>query len=177
MGWLPSPKPMKNRMKKVKITVSNSSLLPTPTMTARYPSLLTCSNYSMHPAGVSRPCLWALSLETICSNFPSSSFQVFSDRAAQALTIQVACAFEQLVVLFKHWLDDFPPCSSSARLEEELRQDIKKLGGYLQLFLQVSWLVVFEEFICSKSIYWLPTTCISPDITSEDFWVLPVLRS
>lgn len=65
-----------------------------------------------------------------------SQDNVFSDRAAQALTIQVACAFEQLVVLFKHWLDDFPPCSGSARLEEELRQDIKKLGGYLQLFLQ-----------------------------------------
>ncbi|XP_051003454.1 kinesin-like protein KIF14 [Acomys russatus] len=59
-----------------------------------------------------------------------------SDRAAQALTIQISCAFEQLVVLFKHWLAGFPPCTSSARLEEELRQDIKKLGGYLQLFLQ-----------------------------------------
>ncbi|XP_021510001.1 kinesin-like protein KIF14 [Meriones unguiculatus] len=59
-----------------------------------------------------------------------------SDRAAQALTIQIACAFEQLVVLFKHWLDDFPPCTNSARLEDELRQHIKKLGGYLQLFLQ-----------------------------------------
>ncbi|XP_052055961.1 kinesin-like protein KIF14 [Apodemus sylvaticus] len=59
-----------------------------------------------------------------------------SDRAAQALTVQVACAFEQLVVLFKHWLGDFPPCTRLARLEDELRQDIKKLGGYLQLFLQ-----------------------------------------
>ncbi|ERE74316.1 kinesin-like protein KIF14-like protein [Cricetulus griseus] len=59
-----------------------------------------------------------------------------SDRAAQAFTVQIACAFEQLVVLFKHWLDDFPPGTSSARLEDELRQDIKKLGGYLQLFLQ-----------------------------------------
>lgn len=72
-----------------------------------------------------------------CSNFPSS-FPVFSsDRAAQAFTVQIACAFEQLVVLFKHWLDDFPPGTSSTRLEDELRQDIKKLGGYLQLFLQV----------------------------------------
>ncbi|XP_021053461.1 kinesin-like protein KIF14 isoform X2 [Mus pahari] len=61
---------------------------------------------------------------------------LFSDRAAQALTVQVACAFEQLVVLFKHWLGDFLPCTGSARLEDELRQDIKKLGGYLQLFLQ-----------------------------------------
>ncbi|XP_057626044.1 kinesin-like protein KIF14 [Chionomys nivalis] len=59
-----------------------------------------------------------------------------SDRAAQALTVQIACAFEQLVVLLKHWLDDSPPGTRSARLEDELRQDIKKLGGYLQLFLQ-----------------------------------------
>lgn len=59
-----------------------------------------------------------------------------SDRAAQAFTVQIACAFEQLVILFRHWLDDFPPGTSSARLEDELRQDIKKLGGYLQLFLQ-----------------------------------------
>lgn len=59
-----------------------------------------------------------------------------SDRAAQALTIQVTCAFEQLVVLIKHWLDDTLPCTSTARLEEELRQEVKKLGGYLQLFLQ-----------------------------------------
>lgn len=66
-----------------------------------------------------------------------------SDRAAQALTIQMACAFEQLVVLLKHWLDDSPPGTSSARLEDELRQDIKKLGGYLQLFLQVPWFFYF----------------------------------
>ncbi|KAL6040750.1 hypothetical protein STEG23_017515, partial [Scotinomys teguina] len=59
-----------------------------------------------------------------------------SDRAAQAFAIQIACAFEQLVIVFKHWMDDFPPGTSSARLEDELRQDIKKLGGYLQLFLQ-----------------------------------------
>ncbi|CAH6787720.1 kinesin-like protein KIF14 [Phodopus roborovskii] len=59
-----------------------------------------------------------------------------SDRAVQAFSVQIACAFEQLVVLFKHWLGDFPPGTSSARLEDELRQDLKKLGGYLQLFLQ-----------------------------------------
>ncbi|XP_026930436.2 kinesin-like protein KIF14 [Acinonyx jubatus] len=59
-----------------------------------------------------------------------------SDRATQSLTIQVTCAFEQLVVLIKHWLDDILPCTSTARLEDELRQEVKKLGGYLQLFLQ-----------------------------------------
>lgn len=65
-----------------------------------------------------------------------SQDNLFSDRAAQALTIQVACDFQQLVVLFQHWLGDFPPCTGSARLEDELRQDINNLGGYLQLFLQ-----------------------------------------
>lgn len=72
------------------------------------------------------------------SNFPPS-FKVFSsDRATQSLTIQVTCAFEQLVVLVKHWLNDIVPCASTARLEDELRQEVKKLGGYLQLFLQVT---------------------------------------
>ncbi|XP_049714360.1 kinesin-like protein KIF14 isoform X1 [Elephas maximus indicus] len=59
-----------------------------------------------------------------------------SDRAIQSLTIQIACAFEQLVVLIKHWLNDVLACKSTARLDDELRQEVKKLGGYLQLFLQ-----------------------------------------
>ncbi|XP_004756296.1 kinesin-like protein KIF14 [Mustela putorius furo] len=59
-----------------------------------------------------------------------------SDRTTQSLTIQVTCAFEQLVVLIKHWLNEILPCISTARLEDELRQEIKKLGGYIQLFLQ-----------------------------------------
>ncbi|XP_007939289.1 kinesin-like protein KIF14 [Orycteropus afer afer] len=59
-----------------------------------------------------------------------------SDRATQSYTIQIACAFGQLVVLTQHWLNDFSPCISTARLEDELRQEVKKLGGYLQLFLQ-----------------------------------------
>ncbi|XP_006892176.1 PREDICTED: kinesin-like protein KIF14 [Elephantulus edwardii] len=59
-----------------------------------------------------------------------------SDRAAQSLTIQTACAFEQLVVLTRHWLNDFLHGTSTARPEDELKQEIKKLGGYLQLFLQ-----------------------------------------
>ncbi|XP_053461936.1 kinesin-like protein KIF14 [Nycticebus coucang] len=59
-----------------------------------------------------------------------------SDRATQLLTVQIASAFEQLVVLIKHWLSDFLPYTSTAKLEDELRQEIKKLGGYLQLFLQ-----------------------------------------
>ncbi|XP_029788997.1 kinesin-like protein KIF14 [Suricata suricatta] len=59
-----------------------------------------------------------------------------SDRATQSLTVQVTCTFGQLVVLIKHWLDDILPGTSTARLEDELRQEVKKLGSYLQLFLQ-----------------------------------------
>ncbi|XP_003474899.2 kinesin-like protein KIF14 [Cavia porcellus] len=59
-----------------------------------------------------------------------------SDRAVQSFTIQIACCFEQLAVLIKHWLNDFLPGTCIANLEDELRQEIKKLGGYLQLFLQ-----------------------------------------
>ncbi|XP_017203364.1 kinesin-like protein KIF14 [Oryctolagus cuniculus] len=59
-----------------------------------------------------------------------------SDRAAQSHSLQIACAFEQLVVLIKHWVSDFLPGTRIARLEDELRQEVKKLGGYLQLFLQ-----------------------------------------
>uniref|UniRef100_A0A2K6EFF4 Kinesin-like protein KIF14 n=1 Tax=Propithecus coquereli TaxID=379532 RepID=A0A2K6EFF4_PROCO len=59
-----------------------------------------------------------------------------SDRATQSLSIQIACAFEQLVVLIKHWLNDLLPCTRIAKLEDELREEVKKLGGYLQLFLQ-----------------------------------------
>ncbi|XP_016067109.1 PREDICTED: kinesin-like protein KIF14 [Miniopterus natalensis] len=59
-----------------------------------------------------------------------------SDRAAQVRAVQVACAFGQLAVLVTHWLGDVPPGLSTARLGEELRQEVEKLGGYLQVFLQ-----------------------------------------
>lgn len=75
---------------------------------------------------------------TPANNCPSS-FKVFSsDRAAQVGAVQVACAFGQLVELTTHWLSDVTPSSCTARLEEELRQEVKKLGGHLQFFLQVS---------------------------------------
>lgn len=148
--------------------------------------LLLCGGWlfgvsGRHPSTLFRSfngdCMWVLlSGDIPCSNSPSF-FQVFSsDRAAQALTVQMACAFEQLVVLFKHWLDDSPPGTSSARLEDELRQDIKKLGGYLQLFLQVPWFFLNNSCVLKVFIE-LSTTCIFPKITSEYFWVLPVLGS
>ncbi|XP_016285513.2 kinesin-like protein KIF14 [Monodelphis domestica] len=57
-----------------------------------------------------------------------------TDRVIQSFCIQMTSAFEQLVVLTKHWLDDFP--QSISRPDDDLTQEVKKLGGYLQLFLQ-----------------------------------------
>lgn len=68
-----------------------------------------------------------------------SSFKVFSsDRATQAWTVQMACAFGQLVALTAHWLSDVTPGTCTAQLADEFRQEVTKLGGHLQLFLQVS---------------------------------------
>ncbi|XP_074078412.1 kinesin-like protein KIF14 [Macrotis lagotis] len=57
-----------------------------------------------------------------------------TDRVIQSLCIQMTSAFEQLVVLTRHWLDDFP--QSTSRPDDDLTHEVKKLGGYLQLFLQ-----------------------------------------
>ncbi|XP_055000727.1 kinesin-like protein KIF14 [Sorex araneus] len=65
-----------------------------------------------------------------------SQENLFSDRATQSLTLQVTCAFGQLSVLVPHWLDGVRPSCNPAGLEDDLRQEVKKLGGYLQLFLQ-----------------------------------------
>ncbi|ELW57894.1 Kinesin-like protein KIF14 [Tupaia chinensis] len=80
-------------------------------------------------------CLQDIQVHPIENLLPAHS-SVFSDRATQSLTIRIACAFEQLVLLLRHWLRDALPCAGAARLEDELRQEVKKLGGYLQLFLQ-----------------------------------------
>lgn len=70
-----------------------------------------------------------------------SSFQVFSsDREVQARAVQVTCAFGQLTALTTHWPGEAPPGTRAARLGEELRQEVKQLGGYLQVFLQVGLL-------------------------------------
>ncbi|XP_038601970.1 kinesin-like protein KIF14 isoform X1 [Tachyglossus aculeatus] len=58
------------------------------------------------------------------------------DRATQSFSIQMTSSFEQLVILSKHWLDSLPQCSGTSRPDEDLRQEIKNLGGFLQLFLQ-----------------------------------------
>ncbi|KAB1258640.1 Kinesin-like protein KIF14 [Camelus dromedarius] len=65
-----------------------------------------------------------------------SQCDVFSSGATQLLTVQVASAFEQLVVLTRLWLRGELPGGSAAALPDELRQEVKRLGGCLQLFLQ-----------------------------------------
>ncbi|XP_072504375.1 kinesin-like protein KIF14 isoform X3 [Notamacropus eugenii] len=57
-----------------------------------------------------------------------------TDRAIQSFCIQMTSAFEHLVILTKHCLDDFPQSTSGP--DDDLTQEVKKLGGYLQLFLQ-----------------------------------------
>ncbi|XP_071666427.1 kinesin-like protein KIF14 isoform X2 [Patagioenas fasciata] len=58
------------------------------------------------------------------------------DRAAQSYSIRIITAFDQLVVLTKLWLNNVQKCSGSVKVEEEIKQEVKNLGGYLQLLLQ-----------------------------------------
>lgn len=61
---------------------------------------------------------------------------MFSDRANQYLTVQVASAFEQLAVLVTHWLSGVLPGAGPEGLPDELRQEVRNLGACLQVFLQ-----------------------------------------
>ncbi|NXK46385.1 KIF14 protein, partial [Chauna torquata] len=58
------------------------------------------------------------------------------DHAAQSYSIKITSAFDQLVVLTKVWLSDVQKCPGSVKIDEELKQEVKNLGGYLQLLLQ-----------------------------------------
>ncbi|KAJ6658426.1 hypothetical protein lerEdw1_020130 [Lerista edwardsae] len=58
------------------------------------------------------------------------------DQVAQSCCIRVTSAFEQLVVLTKHWLKSFQKNDEFTQICEELKEDVKRLGGYLQLLLQ-----------------------------------------
>ncbi|XP_045674220.1 kinesin-like protein KIF14 isoform X1 [Phyllostomus hastatus] len=59
-----------------------------------------------------------------------------SDCATQARAAGVACAFGRLAVLATHWPGDAPPGPGAARLGDELRTEVRRLGSYLQVFLQ-----------------------------------------
>ncbi|NWR49707.1 KIF14 protein, partial [Regulus satrapa] len=58
------------------------------------------------------------------------------DRAAQSYSIRIVSAFDQIVVLSKLWLNNVQKCPGSRKVDEEMKQEIKDLGGYLQLLLQ-----------------------------------------
>ncbi|NXO37640.1 KIF14 protein, partial [Locustella ochotensis] len=58
------------------------------------------------------------------------------DRAAQSYSIRIVSAFDQIVVISKLWLNNVQKCPGSRKADEEMKQEIKNLGGYLQLLLQ-----------------------------------------
>ncbi|NWX14832.1 KIF14 protein, partial [Aegotheles bennettii] len=58
------------------------------------------------------------------------------DHAAQFYSIRIISAFDQLVVLTKLWFNDVQKCPGSIKADEEMKQEVKNLGGYLQLLLQ-----------------------------------------
>ncbi|NXN63590.1 KIF14 protein, partial [Himantopus himantopus] len=58
------------------------------------------------------------------------------DHAAQSYSIRIISAFDRLVVLTKLWLNNVQKCPGSVKVDEEIKQEVKNLGGYLQLLLQ-----------------------------------------
>ncbi|KFO85248.1 Kinesin-like KIF14, partial [Buceros rhinoceros silvestris] len=58
------------------------------------------------------------------------------DHAAQSYSVRILSAFDQLVVLTKLWLNDAQKCPVSIKVDEGIKQEVKNLGGYLQLLLQ-----------------------------------------
>ncbi|NWX66295.1 KIF14 protein, partial [Promerops cafer] len=58
------------------------------------------------------------------------------DRAAQSYSIRIVSAFDQIVVISKLWLNNIQKCRGSRKVDEEMKQEIKNLGGYLHLLLQ-----------------------------------------
>ncbi|NXG18366.1 KIF14 protein, partial [Grallaria varia] len=58
------------------------------------------------------------------------------DHAAQSYSIRIISAFDQIVVLSKLWLNNIQKCPGSIKAVEEMKREIKNLGGYLQLLLQ-----------------------------------------
>ncbi|NXM10779.1 KIF14 protein, partial [Ploceus nigricollis] len=62
---------------------------------------------------------------------------IFSlDRAAQSYSIRIVSAFDQIVVISKLWFNNVQKCPGSRKVDEEMKQEIRNLGGYLQLLLQ-----------------------------------------
>ncbi|NXF89152.1 KIF14 protein, partial [Eubucco bourcierii] len=58
------------------------------------------------------------------------------DHAAQSYSIKIISVFHRLVVLAKLWLNNIQECSRSIKVDQKVKQEVKNLGGYLQLLLQ-----------------------------------------
>ncbi|KAM9006921.1 kinesin-like protein KIF14 isoform 2-T2 [Ara ararauna] len=58
------------------------------------------------------------------------------DHDAQSYSIRIISAFDQLVILTKLWLNNIQKCPGPTKVDEEIKQEVKNLGGYLQLLLQ-----------------------------------------
>ncbi|NXG49186.1 KIF14 protein, partial [Psilopogon haemacephalus] len=58
------------------------------------------------------------------------------DHAAQSYSIRIISAFHRLVVLNKLWLNNIQECPRSIKIDQKVKQEVKNLGGYLQLLLQ-----------------------------------------
>ncbi|XP_010005094.1 PREDICTED: kinesin-like protein KIF14 [Chaetura pelagica] len=58
------------------------------------------------------------------------------DHAARSYSIRITSAFDQLVVLTKLWLNNVQKYPVSIEVDEEIKQEVKNLGSYLQLLLQ-----------------------------------------
>ncbi|KAM3841882.1 kinesin-like protein KIF14 [Vipera latastei] len=65
---------------------------------------------------------------------PENFFTV--DQAAQSCSIAITSAFQQFVVLTNQWLKNFRKNNEFVKIFDELREDVKHLGGYLQLLFQ-----------------------------------------
>ncbi|KAG8132736.1 hypothetical protein E2320_010568, partial [Naja naja] len=65
---------------------------------------------------------------------PANFFTV--DQAAQSCSIAVTSAFQRFVVLTNQWLKNFPKNNEFVKIFDELKEDVKHLGGYLQLLFQ-----------------------------------------
>uniref|UniRef100_G1N2M9 Kinesin-like protein KIF14 n=1 Tax=Meleagris gallopavo TaxID=9103 RepID=G1N2M9_MELGA len=71
-----------------------------------------------------------------CNHISISFVVTYLDLDAQSYGIKITSAFDQLVVLIKTWLNDVQKCIGSMKINEEIKQEVKNLGGYLQLLLQ-----------------------------------------
>ncbi|XP_070602494.1 kinesin-like protein KIF14 isoform X2 [Erythrolamprus reginae] len=65
---------------------------------------------------------------------PENFFTV--DQAAQSCSIAITSAFQQFVVLTNQWLKNFRKNNEFVKVFDELREDVKHLGEYLQLLFQ-----------------------------------------